>query len=92
MSGARPTTANMAAMPTTAKAPDSIGDGQISPTSKANPVPTAAPMNSDGMKAPPDAPEVVVRLVATALPIARRIRIHHTEEPTSPARSPLMTA
>ena len=33
------------------------------------------------MKAPPDAPDVVVRLVATALPRARRISIHHTRSP-----------
>src|SRR5690606_10906269 len=64
--GARPTTENIAAMPTTANAPwlSEAVPIQKGSTNWAKPLPIAAPMNSDGMKAPPDAPDEVVRAAA----------------------------
>ncbi len=91
VSGALPTTANIAAMPTTANAAGSSGVGHTCWTNNAKPVPIDAPMKSDGMKAPPEAPDEVVRLVATAFPMASTSKPHHTTPSASPRRKPLIT-
>ncbi len=69
--GALATAANVAAMPTTAKAPGSISErDQTGSTSVAKPAPIEPPMKSAAMKVPTDPPLARVSDVATILSTA----------------------
>ncbi len=79
VSGARAMAAKLAAMPTTANAPGlSVLIPHTGASSSPNPAPTAAPMNSEGMKAPPDPLAPNVREVTTTFSNAKPISTHHT--------------
>ena len=66
--GARAAAAKTAAMPTTAYAPSGpVLPGSVFSKARPSNAPPAAPMNSSGANAPPDAPEPIVTEEANSL-------------------------
>src|SRR5665811_830277 len=79
VSGARATAAKVAAIPTTANAPGSIGENDHSGSTRfANPAPTDPPMNSAAMNVPTEPPPALVNDVVRILSVASRNSDHQT--------------